>query len=164
MKELEVDLQQVRDELAVAQAEHARLTAKIVGLQAQRDALIRALAGGPEPRAKADVDVTTLTKDQAIVGVLRQAAGPMRIKEIVEAMTAAGRTETYNGVSVYLDTLVKTGQVIRVSRGRYVATWPPEAAHDNDPADRQASSYHSLRSLSGHERPGAPPELEPGDN
>jgi len=31
----------------------------------------------------------------------------MRIKEIVEAMTAVGRTETYNGVSVYLDTLLK---------------------------------------------------------
>lgn len=157
MKELEVDLQRVRDELAVTQAQHARLTAKIEGLQAQRDALIRALASEPEPRAKADI--RTFTKDQAIVGVLRQAAGPMRIKEIVEAMTAVGRTETYNGVSVYLDTLVKTGRVIRVSRGRYVATWPPEAVHDSDPADRQASSRHISRS-----QPGAPPEPEPGDS
>ena len=138
------------------------MTAKIEGLQAQRDALIRALASEPEPRAKADI--RTFTKDQAIVGVLRQAAGPMRIKEIVEAMTAVGRTETYNGVSVYLDTLVKTGRVIRVSRGRYVATWPPEAVHDSDPADRQASSRHISRSLPGHERPGAPPEPEPGDS
>ena len=122
MKELEVDLQQVRDELAVTQAEHARLTARIEGLQAQRDALIRALASEPEPRAKADV--TTFTKDRAIVAVLRQATAPMRINEIVEAMTAVGRTETYNGVSVYLDTLLKTGRVIRVGRGRYVAAEP----------------------------------------
>ena len=119
MKELEIDLQRVRDELAVAQAEHARLAARIEGLLAQRDALIRALASEPGPPAKADV--TTFTKDRAIVAILRQSAGPMRIKEIVEAMTAAGRTETYNGVSVYLDTLLKAGRVTRVGRGRYVA-------------------------------------------
>jgi hypothetical protein len=76
----------------------------------------------PEPPAKADI--TTFTKDRAIVWVLRQSAAPMRIKEIVDAMTATGRTETYNGVSVYLDTLLKTGRVIRVGRGRYVAAEP----------------------------------------
>lgn len=120
MKELEGDLQRVRDELAVALAEQARLTAKIEGLQAQRDSLVRAMASRPEePRVKADV--TTFTKDRAIVSILRQSTGPMRINEIVEAMNAVGRTETYNGVSVYLDTLLKAGQVIRVGRGRYVA-------------------------------------------
>ena len=122
MKELEADLQRVRDELAEAQAEQARLTARIEGLQAQRDALARAMAIQPEPPAKADV--TTFTKDRAIVSVLRQSGAPMRIKEIVDAMTAAGRTETYNGVAVYLDTLLKTGRVIRVGRGRYVAAEP----------------------------------------
>src|SRR5262249_9080955 len=122
MKELEADLQRVRDELAKAQAEHARLTARIEGLQAQRDALARAMAIQPDPPPKADI--TPFTKDRAIVSVLRQSAAPMRIKEIVDAMTATGRTETYNGVSVYLDTLVKSGRVIRVSRGRYVAAEP----------------------------------------
>jgi hypothetical protein len=50
---------------------------------------------------------------------------PVRVrKEIVEAMNAVGRVETYNGVSVYLDMLLKAGRVIRVSRGRYVAAEP----------------------------------------
>jgi len=122
MNELETDLQRVRDELARAQAEHARLTAKIEGLQAERDALVRAMAIQPEPPAKADI--TTFTKDRAIVSILRQGGAPMRIQEIVDAMTAVGRTETYNGVSVYLDTLLKTGRIIRVGRGRYVAAEP----------------------------------------
>ena len=120
MEALELDLQHVRDELATAQAEHARLTAKIEGLRAQRDALMRAMAGQLKHPAKADI--TTFTKDRAIVAVLRQATGPMRIKEIVEAMNATGRTETYNGISVYLDALVKADQVTRIGRGRYVAT------------------------------------------
>ena len=115
-------MQRVRDELAEAQAEHARLTARIEGLQAQRDALARAMAIEPGPSAKADI--TTFTTDRAIVSVLRQSGAPMRIKEIVDAMTAVGRTETYNGVAVYLDTLLKTGRVIRVGRGRYVAADP----------------------------------------
>src|SRR5262249_31741343 len=112
--------ERVRNELAMTQAEHAQLTAKIEGLQAQRDALIRAIASKPEDPIKADI--TTFTKDRAIIAVLRQATGPMRIKEIVAAMNATGRVETYNGVSVYLDTLLKAGQVTRVGRGRYVAT------------------------------------------
>jgi len=48
----------------------------------------------------------------------------MRINEIVEAMVAVGRTETDNGVSVYLDTLLKARRVIRVGRGRYLAAEP----------------------------------------
>ena len=52
-------------------ARQARLTAKLEGLQAQRDALIRAMAAQPEHPAK--TDITTFTKGRTIAAVLRQA-------------------------------------------------------------------------------------------
>jgi hypothetical protein len=46
----------------------------------------------------------------------------MRIGDIVRALAAVGRSgENYNGVSVYLDSLLKQKRVERVARGLYKA-------------------------------------------
>jgi hypothetical protein len=121
--DLNEELQRVDEELRGARAEHARLGARLRGLTAERDALVGAIEnhrasdiGGP-PR-----DLKELRKDRAIVAILRDATTPMRIAEIVEGLARAGRTnETYNGVSVYLDWMVKQGHVRRVARGLYAA-------------------------------------------
>lgn len=68
-----------------------------------------------------DPDLLHTTKDRAIVAVLRASEEPMRIWDIVNTLNAAGRNENYNGISVYLDTLMKQGRIRRVDRGLYGA-------------------------------------------
>lgn len=55
------------------------------------------------------------------MAVLRSSDEPMRIWSIVYKLHAVGRNESYNGISVYLDTLMKQGRIQRVSRGLYRA-------------------------------------------
>jgi hypothetical protein len=123
MQELKEALAQIEAGLATAELDHAKLTAKIAGLVAERDALERALrrVDGASGEQTAP-ELTKLTKADAIVRVLQESAEPMRINEIVAALRSGGRpNENYNGVSVYLDTLLSAGRVTRVDRGLYVA-------------------------------------------
>src|SRR5689334_920287 len=106
MQELKEALAKVEAELASAELEHARLTARIAGLVAERDGLARALRRVDGVTDKpGSPDLAQVTKAEAIVRVLRDSAQPMRIGEIVAALQEASRpNENYNGVSVYLDT------------------------------------------------------------
>jgi len=122
MSDLQEQLSRVEANLAGATSELAMLSAKVAGLRAHRDALLL-LA---EQQATAEVtrpdrNLRTLSKSDAIVEVLRSAGHALSIPEIVQALRAAGRTsETYGGVSVYLQNLLSQQRVHRPERGRYV--------------------------------------------
>ena len=113
----------VEEKLDAARTEYARLGARIGGLTAEREGILAAIPQvGDESTSHHEASTTQMTKAQAIVEVLRVSSSPMRIAEIVTALKAGGRpNETYNGVSVYLDTLLKNSRVRRVSRGLYEA-------------------------------------------
>ncbi|MFF2659698.1 hypothetical protein ACFVUH_20335 [Kitasatospora sp. NPDC058032] len=111
------DLEQVEKELRAAQREWDLLGARIEGLKAQREAL-RKLARAPFVPGE---EIQDLTKSDAIVTILRASHKPMTLGEIARAMTDAGKKTTSNGASVYIDTLLKAGRVVRVQRGHYRA-------------------------------------------
>jgi hypothetical protein len=121
MSTLNDELKRVLSELGVALSEHARLGARIEGLRAEQAALERAIAASRITEATDEpVELASMTKDRAIVAVLAAAGRPLKIGEIVDALQQAGRTgENYNGISVYLDTLLKQGRVERPERGLY---------------------------------------------
>lgn len=116
--DLQKDLKELDEQLNSLRLEQTRLGARIEGLQAERDALSAALTVRP---VEHDPDLLRMTKDRAIVAVLNSSETPMRIWDIVYALNAVGRNENYNGISVYLDTLLKQGRVKRVERGLYEA-------------------------------------------
>ncbi|MEU0678187.1 hypothetical protein ABZ330_36100 [Streptomyces sp. NPDC006172] len=111
------DLEHVEKSLREAERERDRLGARIEGLKAERDAL-RKLA---ESTGSPVEGMEELTKAEAIVKLLRESDAPMTLGGIAEAMTAAGKLSTRNGVSVYIDGLLKAGRVVRVQRGQYRA-------------------------------------------
>ncbi|MFD0140680.1 hypothetical protein ACFVIL_43145 [Streptomyces sp. NPDC127159] len=111
------DLERVEKSLREAERERERLGARIEGLRAERDAL-RKLVGAAEGPGEGFEE---LTKAEAIVMLLKGAEVPMTLGDIAEAMTAGGKRSTRNGVSVYIDGLLKAGRVERVQRGHYRA-------------------------------------------
>lgn len=121
MDNLKKELERVTAELSEAEAEQARLGARIEGLQAQRHALTRAIASLSSAGASTANEIASMVKADAIVAVLRNAKPrPLRTRGIVEALHRAGRkNEVAQNVSVYLDGLLKQGRVIRVARGEY---------------------------------------------
>lgn len=130
MSDLDSELARVRDELAEARVQEIRLAARITGLEAERDALMTALSR-PSAAPPGTLALASMTKDRAIVAVLEASPRPLKIGEIVDALHDAGRpAEQYNGVSVYLDTLLKQGRVQRPERGLYTAR-----GHDTDGDD-----------------------------
>jgi hypothetical protein len=120
---LEDELRRVETELDAARIEYARVGARIDGLTAERDALAAAIRTIPSgPAAQQTGNLARMTKKQAIVAILSRADDAMRIGDIVRALGAAGRTgDNYNGISVYLDSMLKEGKVRRVGRGLYTA-------------------------------------------
>jgi hypothetical protein len=121
--DLEDELERVAAELGTALTEQARLSARIAGLQAESDALVRALGASAHAETPDwQRPLSAMTKADAIVAVLRSADHPLSIGAIVEALKAGGRnSESYNGISVYLQDLLSRGRVERPSRGLYVA-------------------------------------------
>lgn len=121
--ELNEDLQRLTSEIDELEGQRLRLTAKIRGLRAERDALSEALrAQSPGPRlVDGDNGIRQMVKNDAIVAVLRASDSPMRIGEIVSALNATGRDENYAAISVYLQSLLERGLVDRVARGLYRA-------------------------------------------
>ena len=76
----------------------------------------------PENSSTDGPPLSEMKKDEAIVvEVLKGWGSPLRIGQIVKRLKQAGRNEHYNGVSVYLNTLLKQGRVRRVGHGLYVA-------------------------------------------
>jgi hypothetical protein len=120
MDELKKELDRVTAELATAEAELVRLGARVEGLRAERDALTRALAS-VKPNQAPRQDIAGMVKADAIVAVLHDARPrPLRAQGIVDALHRAGRTnEVAQHISVYLDSLLKQGRVVRVARGEY---------------------------------------------
>jgi hypothetical protein len=115
-------LERISTQLAAAEAELARIRARVEGLRAERDALTREIASlNPTAAAIIAEDIPRMTKADAIVAVLRNAKPrPLRTAGIVEALQKAGRAnEVAQNVSVYLDGLLKQGRVVRVARGEY---------------------------------------------
>ena len=108
-------------ELASLRLEQARLTARIEGLRAERDALSEAMTIRPVHGSSGDQSLATLTKNEAIVAVLVRTDTPLRVKTLVALMNEAGRNECEQHVWVYLSNLVKQGRVRRVQRGLYAA-------------------------------------------
>ena len=119
--DLEEELKKLDDELAVLRLEHARLTARMEGLRAERDALAEAMTIRPADPSSDGPPLAEMKKDEAIVAVLKGSGSPLRIGQIVKRLKQAGRNEHYNGISVYLNTLLKQGRVRRVGHGLYVA-------------------------------------------
>ncbi|MBK0372614.1 hypothetical protein I3215_07185 [Streptomyces sp. RB110-1] len=109
------DLAGVERELREAELERDRLGAHIEGLKAKRDAFKKLSAAVSEPGPA----VQDLTKADAIVKILRASPQPMSLGDIADALTAAGKQATRNGVSVYIDGLLKAGRVVRVARNQY---------------------------------------------
>jgi chromosome segregation ATPase len=112
------DLERVEKSLREAERERERLGARIEGLRAERDALKKLVETAESPGEGFE----ELTKAEAIVTLLKGADAPMTLGDIAEAMTAGGKLSTRNGVSVYIDGLLKAGRVVRVQRGQYRAT------------------------------------------
>jgi hypothetical protein len=119
--DLNKEIEDLDDELASLRLEHARRTARIEGLRAERDALSGAMTIRSVDGGSGDPPLANLTKDRAIVAALEWSDAPLRIQQIVDLLNEAGRDEHYNIVTVYLNTLVKDGRVRRVGRGLYVA-------------------------------------------
>jgi hypothetical protein len=114
---LSSDLEQVRADLAAAEIEYASVGAKIAGLQARRDALIRALSalGGPARTAG-----SAGPRTDAIVDVLMATGTEMTIKEVIAALHDSGReNETYDNVAADLAYLKDQGRIARLRRGVY---------------------------------------------
>ncbi|MGW6557603.1 hypothetical protein [Streptomyces hydrogenans] len=109
------DIAQVEKELSEAEREYARLGAHIEGLKAKREAF-KKLSAAP---ADLDSGIEDLTKAEAIIRILRVSPIPMSLGDIADALTAAGKQANRNGVSVYIDGLLKAGRVVRVARNQY---------------------------------------------
>jgi hypothetical protein len=61
-----------------------------------------------------------MVRKDAIIAVLDKAGRPMRIREIVDALHAAGRTwERNTDIQFYLSNLKKKERVVWVDRGVY---------------------------------------------
>ncbi|MDQ1658056.1 MAG: hypothetical protein QOD41_3139 [Cryptosporangiaceae bacterium] len=121
MVEIEKDVARLSAELVAAEAEVARWTARVEGLRAERDSLVRAAAALTPGAAPHAGDIARMVKADAIVAVLGLAKPqPLRVPEIVDALHRAGRSgEVPQNISVYLDGLLKQGRVVRVARGEY---------------------------------------------
>ncbi|MFE6494751.1 hypothetical protein [Streptomyces sp. NPDC057748] len=110
------DLARVEKEILDVERERNRLSARLEGLKAERDALEKLNAGMDDHGSIAD-----LTKADAMVKILKESSTPMSLGEIADAMTTAGKKTNKNGASVYIDGLLKSGRVARVSRNQYRA-------------------------------------------
>jgi chromosome segregation ATPase len=123
--DLHDELERLNSDLAEAEDESIRLTARISGLRAQRDALAAALAAarpsdaGTEEPLRLDA---IKKRTEAIETLLRHAGTPMSIDEVKDALNESWHdTSEYPVVASTLNLLHRTGRISKVARGRYVA-------------------------------------------
>ena len=117
---LRSELDQVTAELAAVRTQYASLGARIAGLEAQQQALGKALArtraGAAAPAA------SPRYRTDAIVAVLEKAGSAMPIRDVITALGEAGRPdESYDNVSADLAYLAERGRAKRIRRGVYAA-------------------------------------------
>lgn len=101
--ELERSLQAQQE---LVQAEIARLRCIEAELAALRDGATTSAPSG---------------RSDAILQVLRDAGGTMSVSQIMERLSAAGRSDAANSVTATLSYLMKRDAVRRVGRGLYLA-------------------------------------------
>ncbi len=125
---LRSELDQVTAELAAARIQYASVGARVAGLEAQQQALTRALSHELRAADTTQVAIPRYRTD-AIVAVLEASQTEMSIQDVVSALAGAGRPgETADNVGVDLAYLAERGRVNRVRRGVYAATSPPPRA------------------------------------
>jgi hypothetical protein len=147
---LRSELEQVTAELAAARIQYASIGAKVAGLEAQQQALTRALT--LEVRA-ADPMRAAIPRyrTDAIVAVLEASGCEMSIQDVITALAGAGRPgETADNVGVDLAYLAQQRRVNRVRRGIYAA--PPSRRASTTPAsdaERASGARPLLRRQQG---------------
>lgn len=118
---LRSELEQVTADLAAARVQYASTGAKVAGLEAQRQALTRALTHQARAADPMQAAVPRYRTD-AIVAVLEASGAEMSIQDVIGALANAGRpSETADNVGVDLAYLADRGRVNRVRRGVYAA-------------------------------------------
>lgn len=103
----------VEAELVGQRARVSEEVARLRGLEAELESLRAGVRG--------DGGLSEMPRTEAILTVLRQAAGTMSPKELLQSLESAGRTEDLRSVTATLDYLLKAESVQRPSRGRYLA-------------------------------------------
>jgi hypothetical protein len=66
-------------------------------------------------------ELAPLARTEAILSVLRAKGSPLSPTEIVASLNAAGRSDDRRSVTATLDYLLKQRQVLRPSKGNYLA-------------------------------------------
>jgi hypothetical protein len=119
---LRSELEQVTAELAATRVQYASIGAKVAGLEAQQQALTRALT--PQGRAADSTQpAVPRYRTDAIVAILEASGTEMSIQDVIGVLADAGRpSETAGNVGVDLAYLADRGRVNRVRRGIYAAT------------------------------------------
>lgn len=118
------ELDALKAELAIAEAELIRLQARIMGLRAQRDSLASAVAAsrpamGVEGRPNQLRLDAIRKRTEAIEAILRFSARDMSIDEVVDALADWRGGSDYAVVASTLNLLHKTGRISKIARGRY---------------------------------------------
>jgi hypothetical protein len=113
---LDSEAERVTADLVEAEAELARIKARVDGLRAEQSAL-RCAATVP---AEAD-DLAGMWKSDAIVVVLHRAKPyPLCAEAIVDALHLGGRVEELPaGLPAFLNGLLRQGRIIRSGPGEY---------------------------------------------
>jgi hypothetical protein len=121
MDALRSELDQVSSELGASRVQYASLGARIAGLEAQQQALVRALAHHGHAAGGAEIAVPRYRTD-AIVAVLEASGTEMSIHDVIDGLANMGRPgETYDNVGADLAYLVERGRADRARRGVYMA-------------------------------------------
>ena len=99
--------------LAVTRQRIAEYVAEARGYEAQLASLRSSVTRGG--------DIATVPRTEAILITLRGAEGTLSPSEILTQLIASSRDDDLRRVTATLDYLVKTGQVTRPERGRYIS-------------------------------------------
>ena len=123
-EDLPSELERVNAELAAARTQYAKWGARIAGLEAQAAALAKAIEADLDAGQGATPALGYRTDD--IVEVLEMSGAEMSIKDVMAALSEAGRPrETYDNVSADLAYLAERGRIARARRGVYQAIAEP---------------------------------------
>jgi hypothetical protein len=125
---LRAELGEVTADLEAARIQYASIGAKIAGLEAQRQALTKALQREFRLTDSTQAAVHRYRTD-AIVAVLEASGTEMSVQDVMSALAEAGRPdETADNVGVDLAYLAGRGRVNRVRRGVYASAFATQAS------------------------------------
>jgi hypothetical protein len=146
----------LRAALEDVQGQVSRLEARLQELREVEKGLQYAVAhpdviqarpkSGPSPVPGNHGDWPSLSRPKAVLRVLSEADRPLSPQEVVEELTAHGRTDPRPGVSSALTRLKADGKVEAVGFSQWIAT-KGDAVHDQESASES------------HERPDEPIHL-----